>query len=364
MVAPFKPYVRESTTSMLVQLPHGGWIRVTDTYIRRTGVTQKPPYVDTPYETVIYKHLNGVDNVFRGWDTTSRDLQFAINSARAKFVGALGDSSSFGATFTAERKSTWDTVLGGVSAALRSARAVSRGRLGEAAKILGFHPPVEVVKTRHRRKKGKSFTTRREHWRMPSGKLVAKSAANKWLWWSYGVKPLVGDLYNGMDILVRDAPWHRVHGYGSARSETRGSGPQKDYDKTLSSCAISADVRVANPNLWLANQLGLINPVQWINEAIPFSFVVDWFSNLSQVISQMTDFVGLEIAKPLTTTKSVCSHTTYDDYFGSCTSNSTFYVRTLEIPKAKLLFKYEKFNWQRGANAVSLLVGMLRNTKR
>lgn len=119
-------------------------------------------------------------------------------------------------------------------------------------------------------------------------------------------------------------------------------------------------VTVNNPNAHLANQLGLLNPIQWINEAIPLSFVVDWFSNLSQVISQLTDFVGLDVIKPITTRR--FTGTEGVSHSGG-SSEKKFFVhkRKLEIPTAKLQFAYERFSWQRGLNAISLLIGAIRS---
>lgn len=60
--------------------------------------------------------------------------------------------------------------------------------------------------------------------------------------------------------------------------------------------ATGAEVAVSNPNLWLANQLGLINPGTIALELVPFSFVFGWFVNLEQVISSMTDLYGLTLS--------------------------------------------------------------------
>jgi hypothetical protein len=174
------------------------------------------------------------------------------------------------------------------------------------------------------------------------------------------VKPLVGDIYNGMDVLTREVPWTRIKASGSASStSTNGSSSLS----TKTSVRLQVNVRVANPNLWLANQLGLINPVQWINEGIPFSFVIDWFSNLSQIIMQMTDLVGLEIERPVNTSKSVATRSVYDSYLGASSNQRTIILRGSTIPTAKLRFAYERFQWQRGANAISLLVGLARAGK-
>lgn len=210
----------------------------------------------------------------------------------------------------------------------------------------------------------------RQHWVMPSGKYVAKSLANKWLWFSYGIKPLVSDIANGMDVLTRPAPYSaqvKKSGRSVRIIDRTTDWGLRALFKSNVTIKISARVSVSNPNLWLANQLGLVNPVQAFNEGIPFSFVIDWFSNLSQVIMQMTDFVGLEIAEPLTVSKYEHSTTYTETWYPTAPIKTCLeegYNRKLEIPRAKLVFAYERFEWQRGANAVSLLVGLLKTVQR
>lgn len=346
---------------------------------RRYGVNQAKPFVHTPLQIYIEETLKGTQYATSaGGDIDSGVLTAATNMARGRFVGQLGESSQFGSTITAERKATYDTVVGGIISALKSARAVKRGRLVEAAHLLGISPP-EVRRTLKTRKT-KGQRIRRvtiTRYRLPDGREVAKSIGNKWLWWSYGVKPLLGDVFNGVDVLQRPMPWMRIRGSGSSKSSR--NTVQKLYSdyyrkyyfvgqRIEDDCkvAIAANVRVKNPNLWLANQLGLVNPVQMFNEGIPFSFVIDWFSNLSQVISQMTDFVGLEIEEPVTSTRQTNSF----EMVNSLSPEAEYIVRwsalkrELIIPSAKLRFAYERFQWQRGANAVSLLVQFLKSNKK
>jgi hypothetical protein len=61
---------------------------------------------------------------------------------------------------------------------------------------------------------------------------------------------------------------------------------------------MSATVQVTNPNMFLANQLGFLNPALVAWELVPFSFVVDWFVNVGAVISSMTDFMGCTLKDP------------------------------------------------------------------
>lgn len=176
-------------------------------------------------------------------------------------------------------------VTGTVIRLARAARAVRRLDLAEAAKQLGV-PLQERVRVQ--RRKGHSRRIREFKW--PSSKYWrSKTVANGWLFYSYGVKPLMQDVYNGMDVLQRPFPYHVARASGRMKDAVRHVLPFPPYGADIRSyrtaIRLRAWVQVKNPNLWLANQLGLVNPASWLLEAIPLSFVVDWFSNLSQVVS-------------------------------------------------------------------------------
>lgn len=52
---------------------------------------------------------------------------------------------------------------------------------------------------------------------------------------------------------------------------------------------------VTNPNSFLANQLGLLNPASVLWEITPWSFVFDYFVNVSDFLSSFTDTVGIRL---------------------------------------------------------------------
>lgn len=348
-------------------------------YVNRSGFKQKRPYnVDTPFEMTEHKHLAGAYSSCEAWNWTlvgSAQETSASNQARARFVSKLGDNSSFGATLTAERKETWNSVVSIITRAAGAARAVSRMRFHEAAGLLGL-PFSQRTKRRvtyrtdyiskknglGKRKVKSRIVTNEVVFSYGTGREYVKTLANGWLMWSYGVKPLMSDIYNGMDVLQRPFPYERIKASGHADYKSRSplSGAVSSLLSGSANVTVAAYVRVSNPNLWLMNKMGLVNPAQWINEAIPFSFVVDWFSNLSNVIMQMTDFVGLEIDRPCTCTKTVEVETRIDAGRWNGSKQRTTFIRRLSIPSVKLTFAYERFEWQRGLNAISLLIGFIR----
>lgn len=212
---------------------------------------------------------------------------------------------------------------------------------------------------------------------MPDGRSVIKAAGSAWLLWSYGVSPLLSDIQNATEIFIRDVPdgvpiYARATVPVKVQSQSEGGGTRQiiTYDGSIK-VGINAYVVCENYDLWLLNQLGLVNPLQWLNEAIPFSFVVDWASNWSSVINSLTDFVGLTFTRSSTSTKMELVDTykniTLPPYVpvptehGSYTRRYDYFVRSVGIPRPKLVFKYETFEWRRALNAISLLVGFLPN---
>lgn len=302
------------------------------------------------------------------------DIDALDNKLRKKFVAKLGDGSSFGATLTAERKETLGMAVDTILRLARAAKAVKRFDLPLAANELGIPYFEKQVKVRVRRRRGKKkpLYVDRTVFALPDGRQLAKTMASGWLMWSFGAKPLIQDVYNGMDILQRPVPDSKVrsrasdsfHGYYPGKRDKEGRYHDVTQDVEVS-VGFSAKVSVSSPNLWLANQMGLTNPAQWVLEAITLSFVADWFSNLSEVVASFSDFHGLSLDDPcmstLITTKSVTRGVDYFHEPYMATHTETTFMRSpgmLNPPKLK--FAYERFQWQRGLNAISLLTGFLK----
>lgn len=302
------------------------------------------------------------------------------NKLLGKFQNELGDSSSFGATLTAERKETFLMLTSTVLRLAKAARHINRFDFASAAKILGLPYKERTVKRkvrvgRHvshgRSRPGRIIIKRSRVFKLPSGREVLKTSANGWLLWSYGVKPLAQDIKNGLDILERPLLLEEKVRVGSRsgpyRSIEKWGGPGTGYYLTITenSGAVSGScgalVSVSNPNAYLSNKMGLANPFQWVVEGIPGSFIVDWFSNLSQVIGQYNWDYGYDISSRW---MSIRIDGTYDFFTaspwgGSYKNSGVEFERKLTLPSVTLLFEYERFEWQRSLNAISLLLGFL-----
>lgn len=124
-----------------------------------------------------------------------------------------------------------------------------------------------------------------------------------WLEYWMGWAPLYGDIYNAIDNIQKPTPDQKIT-VGVTRSYQQRSeikpwlppiGKQVDVRRESITLAAYGRARVTNHNLFLANQLGLVNPAQTAWELVPFSFVADWVLNVGQVLGSLTDFAGLSI---------------------------------------------------------------------
>lgn len=348
---------------------------------KRVGYKQAFPYdLVTAYSLTIFKVYFGNTDA-DSWSWSASETTSAVdaeNLARKRFVSKMGDASQWGSTLTSERVKTFSSLVDIVTRAGLAARQIRRMEFLMAANTLGLPYNETRIKRSIQRKVyvsrknglGRRLVRKRHYtyqtrFSFGTGRDYAKNSANGWLMYSYGVKPLMDDIYNSADILQRPLEERRVKSSGYAGSSLRLDMSEAWLTRSWNvKVNCSAYVRVSNPNLWLANQLGLVNTVQMVNEGIPFSFVVDWFSNLSQMIQQMTDFVGIEVISPCKTTiaygkEAFLYKPPHDKYNVSWSKEHTYVTRSLSLPVAKLRFSPERFELQRGLNAISLLVGFL-----
>lgn len=119
-------------------------------------------------------------------------------------------------------------------------------------------------------------------------KRVEMSLAEKWLAYNFMWKPLINDVYT------------LVKGFTPVKSSpirTRGSISTTDTEKFESYSSVQIrtstyDVRASvvgsiiinDPLIAVLDEIGLADPGKIIWDAIPFSFVVDWFINIGSII--------------------------------------------------------------------------------
>lgn len=144
----------------------------------------------------------------------------------------------------------------------------------------------------------------------------------------FGWVPMVQDIGNAIETLQRRFPFQRISATGSDYT-AHNAFNQVGFDKftelgsVTTKCVIVADVSVQNPNLYLANTLGFVNPANVAWQLVPFSFVVDWFVPIGKFLSNYTDLVGIKTDRlTVTGTWKANGFSTTQTLFNSWTTGS------------------------------------------
>lgn len=300
------------------------WIKIDRTWYR-----QKRPYslplnytfslrrvVSSSDTKSVYQEYTGADGV------DSITASYAYDLAYQRFVGKIKGESSALAVGLAEIQQSASMIEKRAMQLVRVAVAVKRLRFVEAAHLLGLSAKNDGVFRKegvlHRRvvvSKRRGNFVKRSTLVLDTRK-TAKSFANNWLEFSFGWLPTVSDIFNAVDIMQRPYPSVQISGQGMRKSAsiTRqpGGTPQNTWVINRDSeckVRISSLVTISNPNLFRANQLGLVNPLTVAYELVPFSFVLNWFVNVEEFLSQYTDFTGVNLLNPYRTAYNRCLKT-------------------------------------------------------
>lgn len=149
--------------------------------------------------------------------------------------------------------------------------------------------------------------------------IYSKEGFNKWLEYRYGWRLLLKDAYDAM-CAVYDArnkgvtykvslQTFSVQKLGEIRSYNNGdywggsAGPQCDVLITgtqklsVKYTLWLRDSIFANKGTSLGQQFGITNPMALIWDAIPYSFVVDWFIPVGDFLTSMDGFLGKDFVK-------------------------------------------------------------------
>lgn len=214
------------------------------------------------------------------WYNTTRSAQ-NLKKAYDRFKDAIAEPASL-AVSIAERKQSIDMMANRVGQIWRFSRALRKGRFDTAAKELGLLVPPRRA----------GFNPR----------VTGRNFGNLWLEYHLGWSPLIGDIYAALDVLQRGFPPFVVKGRAKyVQEETYSDARFDSYRLHTERVQLVGTIDVSDPNLWRANQLGLINPAVVAWELVPFSFVLDWFIPVGDFLSQYTDFVGLKLSRTATT---------------------------------------------------------------
>lgn len=207
------------------------------------------------------------------------------NRAYEKFRSrVLGESSQLG-VFVAEWKESFGMISTRAIGLVNAVNSLKRGRLDDFIGYLGLGRPLR----KHRSKKAFAAS-------------VAKDASGTWLEYWFGWSASVADIHGALKVLSSPLPYGS--GYGSATGWLYKHEEIPGYSRLNRRLSIhyrvGGEVLLTNPNLFLLNQLGLVNPLQ-VGELIPFSFLLDWGTGVLTYLRSFSDWVGVELRNPYTT---------------------------------------------------------------
>lgn len=388
---------------------------------------QPAPYATPlPYDLVVRTSAAGSNSIGQSWAGNASDASFntadssplrvqVINLAYQRFKEQVNEQSAFLSVNLAERKQAVDMMAQRAGKVLRFAKAIKSFRLGEACEALGLvivsrtKTRVVVKRPRYvnnrlwRSAKDREARRNEQRARVRAGnnsdeynfygtgsrtrrilrradntvelriKRNAKSFADNFLEFHFGWEPLVKDIWASANIYLEDP----FKGLGkkvkaSAKASVKSGGfPVYNYtfgtvNSWTESVVLRANTIVTNPNLRQAEQLGLLNPAVLLYELIPFSFVVNWFVNVEQILSVPTDFAGISFQYASTTRLIKLEEQSYYKYGAIMAPHRNRWHLSLQrvngISKPELAIR--PFKWPsvtRGLTAVSLLAQFLRS---
>lgn len=162
------------------------------------------------------------------------------------------------------RQQTVDMVSEKVSAIAKMARAVRRGNVRELKRLFGKRPHREDI-------------------------------PGRWLEYQYGWAPLLSDIYMLINEPPAPPPYRCIGRARANLSLPKPDGYSDGWYGYTYRCVTCARVRVKNPPSKFLTEYGVTNPALIAWEAMPYSFVVDWFYPVGSYLENLWALQGLEV---------------------------------------------------------------------
>jgi hypothetical protein len=158
------------------------------------------------------------------------------------------------------------------------------------------------------------------------------SVADRWLEYSYGWKPLMGDIYSSYELLRKGfrknaqilSSQRTLRDSHVGNAKMREGWRRDTYGQSDVAYRAKVYYSVSDSFLSRVDQIGLINPVEVAWALMPFSFVVDWLLPVGDALSALTARAGVDFI---------------DGFYG--TRVTSLYVTSPNyIPESREVFAY------------------------
>lgn len=194
----------------------------------------------------------------------------------------------------------------------------------------------------------------------------------------FGWKPMLTDIYAACRTVVDDRPasfWVRARAQ-TYFEESKVTTGYPTYQKR--SCAGTVRharvtrVEVTNPNTWLRERAGLNNPAAVAWDLVPWSWVINLFSNVGSLVNSITDFAGLSFpdgvtikAYELNIDQVVSQDYVSGPYGGSVSYHGSTKLATLgAVSRPPLILRLPNVDWDLAAIAASVFLVQFRKVDR
>jgi hypothetical protein len=333
---------------------HGMWFY--ENCVSRSSL--KKPNGDLILRTNPHSYVRRQRTIKRYTDYTS---QFSIKAVNGINYPLVTDDVTYQKAYSSFRKKIHqgDASLGVTAGSWKQSAAMLRQRLTNVNVLLNKvkrpSDAVDLVREMHRAPNGR-------------GTSVAKAIANDNLEVEFGWKPLFSDVTSAIEVLGMDLPPAFITGQGRSYYESVLDIPSnREHHETFfhRRVRLSANVRLVNPNLWMLNRLGLLNPATVAWDLIPWSFVVGMFNNTAQILNSFTDWVGLEFID-YSRTNSLSGYGDYTVYSNWPLNTRFAYTRVVfrqkdrvlqvEPERPPLIWRCPDLSWSTVTMAASLAV--------
>lgn len=330
---------------------------------------RRPPKSENPYsmsltervDTVPWVQLkNYAQPTYEPIDTSGYPCWAASyprwdSNEELALIGRLADKIGAGfnlGVFLAEGRQSLQTIAGAATRIYQAFKAVKRGNVASAAKIL-FNGGRAAGGSR---KPGRQSRER------------VRDLASDWLQLQYGWKPLLNDIFEACKYLayLQDRPFTQNY-RATKKVEWSGSKALGQYETWFGSSRERVTITAKITSVNEAALLGLTNPSSIAWEAVPFSFIADWFVPVGSYLEAL----NLRSALTGTFITSRVSDFRVDSLFqtetpGAHPVNIPVYVReytftrsvssSLNVPMPTVQPLSKVATWLHAANAVSLIV--------
>lgn len=310
----------------------------------------------------------------------------AVNDAVKRFSKGMGDKAALGVAL-AQRREAITMIANRAKQLFTVVKSLKRFDVIGAAKALGYSPWEAEKRHRAWARSGRSGPYTRagvDIWKPGFRESIkrrdrARAFSGLWLEYSFGWAPLVDDVRSAVKILTKGP-------IPPSSLKTRGQSSRSyNYQENVTDnlyhyvrrakhdvrvfCVIGGTITVTNENLSLASKLGLTSLAAIAYEVVPFSFVLNYFVNVEEYISQYSQYEGVTVSQAWYTTRweDTISHTStrqYKDPLGAPQPICEYVQRTTDVkrfigslPVTRLSVRPVYHNGiKRALNNVSLLI--------